>query len=98
MSRSHRRFPFSYFVGGDSQADWKRSYNRSLRRGVSQSVDAHWDDEDLVLPILDEVANPWSSPRDGSGRYSPFHAGDDCWTRDPRVPARFAHYKATMMK
>jgi hypothetical protein len=98
MSRSHRRYPFSYFVGGESQAEWKRSYNRYLRRSVKYLVALRGDDDDLILPILDEVANPWSSPRDGSGRYAPFRLGEYRWTRDVQVPARFAHYKATLMK
>ena len=98
MSRSHRRFPLFCFVGGVSQAEWKRTYNRYLRRSVRHLVSQHWDDDDLVLPILDEVANPWDSPRDGSGSYSPFHPDDDWWSRDPTVPAYFAHYKVTRMK
>ena len=56
------------------------------------------DDDDLVLPILDEVANPWTSPRDGSGTFTPFDPGNDWWTSDTQVPARFAHYKVTLMK
>ena len=98
MSRSHRRFPFFCFVRGSTHAAWKRSYNRHLRRSVKKLVTRRGDEDDLVLPILDEVANPWSSPRDGSGTYTPFHHGDDWWTRDAQVPARFAHYKVTLMK
>jgi len=63
MSRSYRRFPFSCFVGGASQADWKRSYNRSLRRGVRRLLADQGEEDGLVLPILDEVADPWDSPR-----------------------------------
>lgn len=98
MSRSHRRFPLSCFVGGESQAEWKRSYNRLLRRISRQRAATGWGEDDLLFPTLDGIADPWDSPRDGSGHYAPFHPDDDWWSRDARVPARFAHYKATRMK
>lgn len=100
MSRSHRRFPFSYYVGGSSQAEWKTSYHRCLRRAVRQRLVRDAEDEDLLLPTLDEVADPWDSPRDGTGHYRPFQPNDGWWfnPQQPAIPARFAHYKLALMK
>lgn len=72
MSRSNSHFPVSYICGGQSTARWKRDYNRELRRVVRCRLAQHWSDDDLVLPTIDEIANPWSGPRDGSGHYWPY--------------------------
>lgn len=99
MSRSHRHFPLFSFVVGGSQAEWKRSYNRVLRRCVRQRLAARWHDEDLVMPTIDEMADPWGSPCDDIGHYTPFRSGRGWWGwNSPGVPERFAHYKAVFMK
>lgn len=68
MSRSRSKRPFGAWCGGNSQKEWKRHANRRLRRIVRMRV----ADPDAVLPIMDEVANPYDSPQDGTRRYRPF--------------------------
>lgn len=97
MSRSHRKYPFFHFVGPDSQATWKRSYHRTFRRGAKQHLLISWEDEDLVFPTIDEVADPWLSPQDGTGRYTPFRPGYQWWTKQDEDP-RFSHFRAALMK
>ncbi len=92
MSRSYRRFSVDRICGGESEKDWKRSINRVLRHSVRARLTHSWCDEDLILPILDDVGNEWSSPSDGTKRYRPY---------DAKAAARmtiFEHYKATRMK
>jgi hypothetical protein len=98
MSRSQRHCPFLFYLGGDSQAEWKRSYNRRLRRAVRQILSCRPDEDDLVLPLVDDVANPYDSPRDGTGYRTPFRVDDVRWSSDPDVPPRLAHFKRTLMK
>ena len=98
MSRSHRKFPIFHFVGADSQASWKRSYNRTLRRKEEQCLAIFWEDEDLIFLTLDQVADPWLSPRDGSGRYTPFRTSDHWWTNPNNENLHFSYFRAVLMK
>lgn len=90
MSRSRRRFPVTWYVGGDSLKIWKQSYNRTLRR-LAHARLADWADPDLMFPGLDEVANPWDGPHDGTKHYTPW-LDDDSWA------TRYAHYRAALGK
>lgn len=99
MSRSHRHFPYFYVVGPSSQAAWKRSYNRTIRRVARHRLVLWWDDADMHLPDRIERANPWSSPRDGTGFYCPLHpCGKRSWRLSTMPLTAFAHFKATRMK
>ena len=68
MSRSRRK-PYCWCFGGGKQKPWIQSRKRALRRATKQKLIASKDYEALILPILDEYANPWSSPRDASRPY-----------------------------
>ncbi len=89
MSRSYRRFPVGRICGGESEKDWKRSINRVLRRTGRARLACSWHDDDLVLPVMDEVGNEWVSPSDGTKRF---------WPYDATRMTRFEHFKASRMK
>lgn len=99
MSRSSRRFPLLCVVGGHTSLhDWRRSYNRALRRRVRQLLRHQWQEENMVLPTIGEVGNPYDGPRDGTGTYDPFRSSGP-WSRDGGVyVSRHVHYKTVFMK
>lgn len=73
MSHSYRKHCFYSFHSYKSQKEDKRLGNRRLRRNISQLL-LKWGevDEDLVLPILDEILNKYDMPKDGDSFYYPF--------------------------
>ena len=67
MSNSFKRSNYAYWCGSDQgHSIWKRAYNRSMRRVNKQRVALGKEPK-----TLDEVANPWSSPHDGSAYWYP---------------------------
>jgi len=68
MARSVRRSPF---IGNCSHSDkpGKVLAHRSLRAAERQALSrVNGDWEALVMPILREVSNVWSFPKDGKHR------------------------------
>ena len=60
MSRSRRHTPF-HGRGADSDQPFKHMAHRCLRRAVRLAL-LHGQD---TLPLLREVSNVWSMPKDG---------------------------------
>jgi hypothetical protein len=86
-------------VGGDTSLhDWRRSVSRALRRRVRALVRLRWPEEDLVLPVVDEVGNPYDGPRDGTGWYEPYRVTVEWRAAHGAHSSRFAHYRAVLMK
>lgn len=67
MSRSKKKSPFNNWCGGDSQGEWKRIYNRRLRR--CNKTQLLVNGEDAIYFTEDEKGNQWDSPYDGSKSY-----------------------------
>ena len=67
MSRSRKKQPYAPFCGGGSQGEWKRIYNRRLRRGNSQLLHVHGEEAEFYT--LDEKGNQYDGPYDGSKGY-----------------------------
>ena len=57
----------------ESEKQWKREANRKLRRAWTQVVQQmpFADPDGTVLPVLDEVANQYSGPKDGKQHFDP---------------------------
>lgn len=73
MSRSRRSQPVTGVTLAVSEKEWKRQGNRRLRQAAArilQQVPAG-DADAVVLPVLDEVANPYDSPKEGKSRFDP---------------------------
>lgn len=72
MSRSYAKHPyFSYHKGRrNSEKEHKRLVNRRMRRISKQLVNNNWEDEDLVLPVIDEIGNLYNYPSDGGLFYA----------------------------
>ncbi len=73
MSRSRRSAPVTGITTAVSDKEWKREVNRKLRHAadrVLQQLPAA-DPDALVLPVLNEVANQFSGPKDGKLRFDP---------------------------
>jgi hypothetical protein len=62
MSRSRRKNKIFGMTKADSEKQDKRLANRAMRRIIKQS---DFLNEDLILPIMDEVRNIWSMDKDG---------------------------------
>lgn len=73
MSRSRRNEPVTAITTAESEKEWKRFANRKLRRAATQVLQQvpHSDPDSLILPVLDEVANQYSGPKDGKQRFDP---------------------------
>ena len=69
MSRSRRKNPIRG-LAADSDKDWKKMINRSLRRRTHMALSRCPDFGDLVLPVLNDIANAWDSPKDGKTMYT----------------------------
>jgi hypothetical protein len=69
MSRSYRHSPF---IGHAAHSDkpGKVIANRTLRAASRQALANCRDFDDLIMPLLREVSNVWSFPKDGKGRLS----------------------------
>jgi hypothetical protein len=71
MSRSYKKNPAG--SGRVSEKEDKRILNRSMRRSSKQLIDKHAEtDEDLILPVKDEVLNRWRMAKDGCGWWGSF--------------------------
>jgi hypothetical protein len=74
MSRSKRK-PYVWSFGGGKarwQKLWMSQKHRLNRRNVKQLLHRTEDYDNLILPIPDEYAETWSSPRDsGKAHYWP---------------------------
>lgn len=83
MSRSYKKHPFGNWYGVKSQKEDKRIGNRALRSRANQLV-KQWaeTDPDLILPVMDEVLNKYSMPKDGDDFYWPFKEEDWRWDKD----------------
>ena len=73
MSRSRRSEPVRGVTLAESEKEWKRQGNRRLRRAAAQILQQVpvGDPDGVVLPVLDEVANPYDSPKEGKSRFDP---------------------------
>lgn len=69
MSRSRKKTPISGITKADSEKDDKRLAHRRLRRRVNQTLSVRPEVE--VLPVLREVSDPWTMPKDGKYWYDP---------------------------
>lgn len=67
MARSVKHSPF---IGNCSHSDkpGKILAHRSLRAAERQALSRCRDWDDLVMPVLREVSNVWSFPKDGKHR------------------------------
>jgi len=66
MSRSRRKTPIlSYCTADDHEHWWKHAANRALRRAVRMALQRGSE----TLPLLREVSNNWTWPKDGRGWY-----------------------------
>ena len=73
MSRSRRKTPiFSYCTTDDHEHWWKHAANRALRRAIRMALQRGSE----TLPLLREVSNNWTWPKDGRRWYG--------WDVDPR--------------
>jgi hypothetical protein len=73
MSRSKRSESITGITTAESEKEWKRDANRKLRHAVSQTLHQlpTADPDALVLPVMDEVANQFSRPKDGKQHFDP---------------------------
>lgn len=69
MGKSKRKPYYSIVCGGDNMKEWRTISNRKLRRKAKQVLHNCKDYDNLVVPILREVSDVWSSPRDGNMHY-----------------------------
>jgi len=67
MSRSRKKKPYANMCGGETQSEWKRIYNRRLRRCNTQQLTVYG--EDAIYFTVDQKGNQWDSPYDGTKRY-----------------------------
>lgn len=75
MSRSIRKSPF---IGNCSTSDkpGKVLANRALRARARQTLYNCCDLDNLVMPVLREVSNVWSFPKDGKSRIARLSADE----------------------
>lgn len=80
MSRSYKKHPYWNIYGVKSQKEDKRLGNRRLRR-INHQLTYKWAevDPDLVYPVMDEILNVWSMPKDGTNAYWPFEENNIWW-------------------
>lgn len=69
MSRSRRKRPFCGWTTARSERWWKRQAWQCLRRRVRVLLATN--PEEAILPLLDEVANAYTAPKDGRQRFDP---------------------------
>ena len=69
MSRSYRHSPFMG-IASHSDKPGKVLANRALRAATREALVNCHDFDDLVCPVLREVSNVWSFPKDGKFRIS----------------------------
>ncbi len=71
MSRSYRHTPVIGNACAASDKPGKKIANSTLRTHVRQALRTCHDFDSLVLPLLREVSNVWSFPKDGKHRMNP---------------------------
>jgi hypothetical protein len=71
MSRSRRKTPICGITTASSERHDKRLANQRLRRSAKTKLRCGLYDEDLILPELDDVSNPWEMSKDGKQRFDP---------------------------
>ncbi len=73
MSRSKRSKPITGITTARSEKEWKRGANRKLRRAVTLTLQQlpATDPDALIVPVMDEVANQYSGPKDGKQHFDP---------------------------
>ncbi len=71
MSRSFRHSPYCSNACASSDKPGKEIANRTLRTHVHMALLNCADFDNLVLPLLREVSNVWSFPKDGKHRLNP---------------------------
>jgi hypothetical protein len=67
MSRSKRSEPITGITTRGIREEMERDANRKLRRAVNQTLPQlpAADPDALILPVMDELANQYSAPKDG---------------------------------
>lgn len=83
MSRSYRRKLYGSRFGNRSEKDDKRRANRRMRRVSKHRIAKSWHDDDLLMPLMDEVANLYDFASDGGKHW----VGD--WYRRASNPLQF---------
>lgn len=66
MGKSRKKNPAGGISCCDSEKEDKQKANRKLRRAVKQAIQK--DSE--VIPVLEEVSDPWVMGKDGKTWYS----------------------------
>jgi hypothetical protein len=77
MSRSLKKRPF-YTYHGTHMKPWRSSVNRRLRHRCKQLINACTDFDNLVMPLPNDVATLWDSPRDGKMHWMEKPLVNDC--------------------
>lgn len=81
MSRSTKKpYSRSSTDGKRKTHDWKRSYNRAMRRKCSPYILMSSDCEEIAFPLRAEdvnIGDVWSGPRDGQQRHPGTYGFDD---------------------
>lgn len=101
MSRSYRKRPYYCVYEVESQKEAKRHGNRRLRRNIKQLVDKWAEvDPDLILPIMDEILDVWSMPKDGVNYYEPYNEKEERrWTYPTyKYGRKLTPYKAWFLR
>jgi len=73
MSRSSRREPVAGVTAAATEKLWKQQSNRRLRRASQRALatDPAGALNSLVLPLMNEMADVWDSPKEGKLRFDP---------------------------
>lgn len=89
MSRSFRKSPCKSYTNAGSCKAWKRSVNKTLRSKIKVLLKTCQNFDNVIYPFLDEVGNPYNSPKDGKpgwfnkpheeDGYSPYSKEYDKW-------------------
>lgn len=81
MSRSYRHSPFLSYSCAESDKPGKIFANRSLRAASRATLAGCNDFDDLLMPVIREVSNVYTFPKDGKTRISASHAKYRKWMR-----------------
>lgn len=71
MSRSRKKTPIGGLTTARSEKQDKRNMNKRLRRAVKMILKTD-EREDAVLPIKNEIMDPWSMSKDGKQIYTEY--------------------------
>jgi hypothetical protein len=81
MSRSFRKTPIMGITTARTDKPAKQDANRTLRAATRQSFSRNKDLDELVTPVLREVSDNWSFPKDGKQRIDLRRPGSAKWMR-----------------